>query len=230
MSRVGNTKGFTLIELMLAMAFLSALLLGIAMTIITIGTIYNKGMTVKDISQSARALNSDITRVASESASFDASTDLLTTTAGGRLCLGQYSYIWNTAAAQKSNDAALMKVRNNIDLRVNFVKIPDATKAYCLTTTRDISPTDGRLMQEMLPAGDHTISVMNVSIPPSSVVKDDTMNQSLVTLNYTIGSGDIRAMNATQTACLDPSDPNSDITYCTVQDFSLVLRVGNKVN
>ena len=98
MNHVDKThKGFTLIELMLAMTFISVLLLAIAMTIIQVGAIYNKGVALKDINQSGRGISDDISRTVAASEAFSLTTDYVTGTDGGRVCLGSYSYIWNYA-------------------------------------------------------------------------------------------------------------------------------------
>ena len=62
MNRAAKQTGFTLIELMLAMTFISVLLLAIAMTIIQIGTIYNRGVTLKEVSQAARSISDELNR------------------------------------------------------------------------------------------------------------------------------------------------------------------------
>ena len=73
---MNKQRGFTLIELMLAMTFISVLLLAIAMTIIQIGNIYNKGTTVKEINQAARAIADDVSRSASAASALNIDTDL----------------------------------------------------------------------------------------------------------------------------------------------------------
>ena len=231
-----HTKGFTLIELMLAMTFISVLLLGIAMTIIQIANIYNKGTTVKDLNQSSRLISNDIMRTAADAQSFNEATDLQVNSGGGRLCIGKFSYIWNTAAAIDRNDALLNKFESDPGKRINLVKVPDTAKIYCsLNSEGNLTYSAIRAMdtinaQELLPAGDHTLAINKLEIPEDSVVVDDSTKQTLYTLTYVLGSGNISAMNEDQTACLDPSFANSDLTYCSVQQFTIVLRAGNKVN
>lgn len=239
MNHVAKTKqnGFTLIELMLAMTFISVLLLAIAMTIIQIGNIYNKGTTVKEINQAARAIADDVSRSASAASALNIDTYLRTNAAGGRLCLGTVTYIWNTAAAYESNAPELTKYPGaNAAKRVNLVKVPDTTRVYCALNTHNqltyanILAADVANAQELLPVGDHTLSVTQVAIPSSGVVTDPSTQQNLYTLMFTLGSGKVSAMNAANTECLPPSDPKSDINYCSVQQFTIVLRTGNRVN
>ena len=46
---MGNRRGFTLIELMLAIAFISMLLLAIAAVGIQVGRIYTRGIVLRDV-------------------------------------------------------------------------------------------------------------------------------------------------------------------------------------
>jgi prepilin-type N-terminal cleavage/methylation domain-containing protein len=55
-------QGFTLIELMLAMAFIAMLLLAIALIILQISTIYNRGLTIKEAVQASSAISSDLSQ------------------------------------------------------------------------------------------------------------------------------------------------------------------------
>ena len=71
MNRVDRQNGFTLIELMLAMAFVSALLIAVAMTVIQIASIYNRGITLKDVNQTGSSVASELQRNIAGSASFN---------------------------------------------------------------------------------------------------------------------------------------------------------------
>ena len=51
---MGNRRGFTLIELMLAIAFISMLLLAIAAVGIQVGRIYTRGIVLRDVNQAGR--------------------------------------------------------------------------------------------------------------------------------------------------------------------------------
>lgn len=230
-------RGFTIIELMLAMSFISVLLLAVAMTVIQIGVTYNRGMALKDVNQSARDIGADVRRNLSSAESIAVDTDYITTPAGGRLCLGSYSYIWNTGKALGDNSTNVAWYGNDSDhvRQIRFVKIPDSAKIYCATnaagvlTYRDIRTTDVPQAQELLQRGDHQLNIHKFELSTSDTARDETTGQQLYTLDYIIGAGDVSAMNTTQSACLPASDPNADIAYCNVQQFSLVIRAGNRV-
>lgn len=231
-----QSKGFTLIELMLAMTFISVLLLAIAMTIIQIGTIYNKGTMLKDINQAGRSISDDVQRTAASSLGVSLTNDYVTNSGGGRLCFGTYSYIWNTAYALDHNDGNLTKYQSNPNSPIHFVKVPDVAKIYCAKTSggvltyRTIRAADTAAAQELLPAGDHTLSLTQFVLPANQTTNDTTTGQYLYNLQYAIGSGSTNAMTANQLGCIPPGQANSDINYCSVQQFSLVLITGNKVN
>ena len=53
-------RGFTIIELMLAMTFVSFLLMAIAMVTVQVGKTYNRGLTLKTVNQSGRDITDSI--------------------------------------------------------------------------------------------------------------------------------------------------------------------------
>jgi hypothetical protein len=243
------TKGFTIIELTLAMTFISFLLLGIALTIIQIGAQYNQGTTAKEINQAARDMDDDISRTVSMTSSVDLTNDFVLTPseenpAGGRLCLGTYSYIWNYAEAIANNIPQVTKYEAlpTAERRdtILFAKVPDQAKSYCLKGSTgglaypNIRVADSSLVQELLKPGDHELGIHNFSfIRPTPVPVtsfDASTGQRLYTLNFAIGTTRIVALNDTQSACLAAGQPNADPLYCNVQQFSIVLRAGNGVN
>jgi Tfp pilus assembly protein FimT len=245
MNRAAKTGGFTLIELMLAMAFISVLLLAIAMTIIQVGVIYNKGMTLKEVNQSARSIDAELRRSVASSEAFDLTTKFVTNSAGGRLCLGQYSYVWNYAKALLNNDANVTRYEvaalNTASSPVRFLKVPDPAGIYCAknvatggfvnTTIRTADAnTVTNKTTELLKAGDRTLSLHQFTVSSGPNAKDSATGQQLYTITFTIGTGDITALTSDQSSCLPPGTPNSDFSYCTVQQFSLVVRAGDRVN
>ena len=62
MSRTHHKKGFTLVELSLAMAFLATLLITIAILVIRIISIYQSGLAIRAVSSTGRQLIDDFTR------------------------------------------------------------------------------------------------------------------------------------------------------------------------
>lgn len=254
MNQLTNTKrntGFTLIELMLSMTFVAVLMVAIAMTFIQIATVYNRGMTLKEVNQSARDISDDMRRSFSTSQAFAVNTDGSDSTdhvtvksggviVGGRLCTGTYSYVWNIAKAIETSDANLTRILSSGGVAqeaIRFVRIPDIDKKYCLKTGagltyRNIINADARQMTDLLDAGDHELALQAFKISTTDRAYDASTNQRLYTVVYTVGSGATSAMDLTATPikCLDPGMPNANTVYCNVQQFTIVLRVGNTVN
>lgn len=125
MFRARNTQqGFTLIELMLGIAFVGSLLVLIALIIIQIMGLYNKGLTLKEVNEVSRIVVRDMQQSVSSADAFrlqyvkdnaptyaktlqeavspggnNSQVDYYSNDAGGRLCTGVYSYVWNTGGA-----------------------------------------------------------------------------------------------------------------------------------
>lgn len=246
MNHDNNQDGFTIIELMLSMTFVAVLLLGIALTIIQVGNIYNKGMALRQINQSARDISDDLTRTVAGS-NLTLSQDYkkaedVAAGPGGRLCLGNYSYVWNYAKAfqneekTKVTDPSIIRYTSAAkkSTKINLLKIADQAKQYCqkgstgLYTYQTVQVSDEATAKELLTNGEHSIGIQNLSI--ALIASDDTTTEKVYAFNFTLGTGDVSAMTPDQSACLPPNNLSSDITYCNVRGFDLVLRAGNRVN
>lgn len=230
-----RTQGFTIIELVLAMTFISVLLLAIALTIMQIAVIYNKGMTLKEVNQTGRALGSEFTRNLSSSDAFTLSSNLKTTTAGGRLCLGQYSYVWNYAEALATGNSNVIRYQDTPTTEIHLVKVPDTSGAYCaMAGSAFVYPSlrtvDRPQSVELLKSGDRLLSIHQFAMSTTAAGTDSLTGQQLYTLSYTIGTGQHTALTPDKTQCLPPGNANANFTYCAVQQFTLVIRAGNKVN
>ena len=116
-------KGFTIVELMLAMAFLGTMMMGIASLIIKITNIYQKGLAIRNVNTVGREILSDLSRTVTaapvgsitvnpdpaDHKTVDMSSILAARSkyfveqrSGGKqmsgaFCTGDYSYVWNTA-------------------------------------------------------------------------------------------------------------------------------------
>lgn len=229
-------QGFTIIELLLAMSFVAALLIGIALTIVQIGATYNRGLTLKEVNQTGRSISDDLRRNLAGSNSFNVDTRFVTAAdgSGGRLCTGQFSYIWNYAQALDEERSGVVQYVGN-DAPVQLVKVRDAAAAYCaLDGTafeyQDIRTVDQEGAIELLTAGDRTLNIHDFTLTTPANGIDGLTGQQLYTANFVIGTGDTAALTEDKRSCKAPGLPGADFTYCAVQEFSLVIRVGNRVN
>lgn len=248
MNHVDNVarRGFTLIELLLAMTFISVLLLAIAMTIVQIANIYNHGMILKEVNQTSRAITEELDRAVRASSSF--STDptnhqYVENAWGGRLCLGQFSYVWNygtSLAAVNPNrnmyssiNAAGNIVQDGANTRseISFVKVLDPAGSYCVPNGSGGYPNvDPTHATEMLRSGDHSLAIHAFSVVSYATAKDTLSAQQLYKFSFTLGTSDMDALNADQSRCKAPNEAGSDYNYCSVEQFTIVLRAVSGVN
>lgn len=235
MNHAAKQKGFTIVELMLAMTFVAVLLLAIALTIVQIGTIYNKGITLKEVNQSGRAISDDLTRTIGASSTFAPSRSVVTTPAGGRICTGQFSFIWNTASALAQNNPTVVRYSGSNPPQLRFVKVPDSSGLYCqlnssgVPTQTTVSTTGPNTPVELLKSGDRMLSIHQLSVTQAPNGRA-AAGQQLISMTFTIGTGDVTALNTARTSCLPPGAAGSNFAYCAVQQFSLVIRAGDGVN
>ncbi|MBC7868847.1 prepilin-type N-terminal cleavage/methylation domain-containing protein [Candidatus Saccharibacteria bacterium] len=226
-------KGFTLIELMLAMSFISVLLLAIAMTVIQISNIYNRGLTLKEVNQAGRSLASELQRSVAASPSFSIDTTQVGTKYiqsdfGGRLCLGQYSYIWNYGKTLAGNPAIGFSnvYTSGSTEKIRFVKVPDSTGNYCSASNLAIDPLGA---VELLDIGDRDLAVHSFAISTQITASNSKTLQSLYYMSFVIGTNDQAALEPTATTCKPPNAIASDLNYCSVNQFDIVAHAGNAV-
>ena len=127
-----RAKGFTLVELSLAITFLAFIVLFIVIVIMQMINIYNKSVSLSQMNQAGRQIMSDLNGGARFSA---AKPVRLTQTNGGRLCLGGTSYIWNIG--DPTVPANTFSGTNPPKLRL--VRVKDSTGQYCADSSRQPS-------------------------------------------------------------------------------------------
>ena len=238
MNHVNKNKGFTLIELLLAMTFISVLLLAIALTILQISNIYNRGIIVKEVNQVGRSVVSELQTNVAGAVPFSVSQTagshyFQQSPYGGRLCLGQYSYIWNYGSAIKVGSSSVRNLYKNETLLISassspirLVKVYDTSAAYCTNLALPVDPTSAT---ELLNVGDHDLAIQNFSISTTSQAADTLTGQQLYTITFDIGTNDQNALTNNRSTCKSPGAVGADLTYCVVQNFSIVARAGSVV-
>lgn len=224
-------QGFTIIELMLSMSFIALLMLAIAMTTIQIGSIYNKGITLREVNQAGRAVSADLQRSIATAVPFDvtprtgAPTDsptskYVTRPDGGRLCVGDYTYAWTYG----KNIASPSLNKYTTGGAVRFAKIPDAGGALCAGTPGAINPAN---VSELLSSGDRDLVVHNVTIKQGA--SDPTTGQTLYALSLIIGTSDTSQLTPDDASCKPPATLQGASNYCSVNQFDIIARAGNTV-
>jgi hypothetical protein len=161
-----NRKGFTIIELMLAMGFLSALLVVIALLIVQITGIYQKGLSLRAISSEGKQLIDEFSRVVGGSPITDVSLksgapevkgnllilgDYFVSRNGadnngarvqhnGTFCTGSYSYIWNTQYSYSGGLGTKMTINGET---FKLARVSDSTKDICSQSSGTKSGLNG---------------------------------------------------------------------------------------
>lgn len=231
---LSRQRGFTLVELMLAMAFVSALLLAIAMTVIQIGNIYNRGITYKNVNQVGSSLVSELQRGIASSAPFKVFINdvgegehYIKKDWGGRLCTGQYSYIWNYGKAIKNPALTNNKYSDpDSDEAIRFIKVLDSNKNYCAAPDAFITKSDA---VELLNDGQSDLAIHSFSIGPyDDSTYDLVTHQRLYNISFLLGTNDQDALDGSDNSCRLANEANSDPTYCAVNQFDIVVRAGNE--
>lgn len=232
--------GFTIIELLLAMTFVSILLLSIALVVIQISNIYNKGLTLKAVDQSGRAVSADIQRVLGQTqplanlegafvvqrANAASATDA---TLGGRFCTGEFTYIWNYGVALDQNNYQPINTYvtspNEDEKELRFVRIRDSDSYYC--TNNDGLPDvvrEGAV--ELLAEGDRNLVVHDFSV--EQIAYDPLLSQALYRVKMQLGTNDQEALTTADMSCKPPSEESAFQEFCAVNIFEFTAQVGNK--
>ncbi len=239
MSRQDKNKGFTIIELTLAMAFVSLLLVAIAMTVIQIANIYAKGSTLKEVNQLGMALSQDMQSSISSSSPLslgEGSPDFKeikasgdsSKVAGGRLCTGNISYIWNFG---EYFTTPVNEYETSSDV-LRLVKVEDKGKLYCSDPTKKVVKANAT---EMLMDGEREVALQSFAI--TEAAHDAVLQQGLYKIVLEVGTNDQAALETTttsgaidsvDTSCKAPSDEAAYQDYCAVNKFEFTARAGNR--
>ena len=248
MIRYKRAGGFTIIEMMLSMAFVGALLVAIATTSLHIMRTYTRGVTIREVNQSGRTITEDIQRTIASTMPFSvvpktgASDDPIDSRyvekagQGGRLCTGSYTYAWNYGSTRQlggeSDDPEhpakpvynIYTTPNNGVIR--FAKVRDVGGMLCVNANDqriDINQT-----KELLPPGDRDLAVQSLTVSIAPQGRDSVSGQALYYISLVIGTNDDAQLNASHTACLPPSLGEGGEHFCAINQFNIIARAGNR--
>lgn len=226
-----NSKGFTLIELMLAMTFIAILMIAIAVSTIETMHLYSKGLAIKSVNQAGRDLGDSIRRDAA-SVGVVKSPIIQPDEAGagglGRLCLGGVSYLWNKPDALQQGSTSGVAYSDDAARKIVLARVVDAGGSYC-TKVGEVYPINvsSQTANEMLPSnnGDLALhSLMLDRVPPLSAVA--VPNEALYDIRYTIGTNDAGTISTSDLSCNPPADMNQNYNFCSINNFEMIVRVG----
>jgi len=233
-----HKTGFTLIELSIGLAFISILLISITTSTIQLGNSYNRGITMKTVSQAGRSiiadLQSEFRAVEPISAQIQGSDYVLipntSNPTGGRLCLGSYSYIWNYATTSKINVNSNY-YSDDSNTRIRLVKISDQNKSYC-TANPNYPPIPKSSARELLTSGDRDLSLYSFNISNSSY--DAWSNSKAFYISFKLGTMSFNSSGVPITSpvdiaalkCKDPGQAGANLAYCVIEEFSVNIVSG----
>ncbi len=233
----GKRQGFTLIELTIALAFLSVLLIAILTLTLAAGKMYVKGMTNKTVNQSGREIQDIMRRdflAADRSRISAVATEGAAGKTAGRICLGSVSYVWNTAGMLNDKDVDATNYQRHIrlgaDEPIRFMRVTDVNSDLCVRnpvtnrfpTTISVAPES---RAELLGGEGREFALYEMSIDP--VIIESA--QGMYRVRYTIGTNDIgtteREGGSGYVRCKPDASATANFDYCSVVDFDMMLRV-----
>lgn len=232
-----NQQGFTLIELTIALAFLSVLLIAILTLTLAAGKMYVKGTTNKTINQSGREIQDIMRRdflAADRSRISAVATEGSVGRNSGRICLGSVSYVWNTAGMLNDKNADATNYQSRIRIGsgepVRLMRVVDANSDMCAR-----NPATGRLPRtiavsstnraELLGGEGREFALYEVNITP--IISEGV--RGMYRVKYTIGTNDIgtteREGGTGYVRCKPDATATANFDYCSVVDFDMMLRI-----
>lgn len=222
--------GFTLIELTLAITFLSILLLAILYTTVQAGKMYAKGVTYKSVNQVSREVVDTIRR---DFIAANASSIIITTPAGaspaqsGRFCIGQVSYVWNTAALLSSPSTIPAKIMDG-KTPVTLRRVVDPGGTLCIASKTGQYPMKitGMTSTELLSTNGRDLAAYTFGM---TLLKSDGKNRGLYQIRMVMGTNEVGTTlldGAGEYTCRPPTDNTANFEYCTVVDIDTIIRAG----
>ncbi len=223
------------------MAFVSVLLLAIATIAIQAGKLYNRGLTLKSINQSGReigdTLRRDFLQANAGKISGNANSAVVMVQAGGadrsgRLCLGDYSYVWNVpkvvSGEVKAGAGIIIEVGGPHSGRpINFARVIDPDGMLCQknqTTGAYISTVATDKVTHLLkPAGSNDV-VLAVHRMKAARVAGDSGADSLYRLEFVLGTSQLEAVNTANGTCKPPADDSENLDFCAINSFEMIVR------
>lgn len=228
--------GFTLVELMIAMAFVSLLLLAIAAAIMQVGAIYSKGTTMKSVNQAGRVVVTDMKRVIGGSQPFDVAIAYrphdyyqgaqdAPDYDGGRLCTGTYSYIWNIGKYINTDEPRAQVNRYagaDSERPLRLVRVHDNGGSYCEGAATGAIQPGGAV--ELL--SDGNLAVQGFTI--ERVTDNIATGMALYSMKILISDANQDAIDTIDNTCKPPSEDTVAQNYCAVNEFTFTARAGNR--
>ncbi len=218
---MSRNKGFTLVELTLAMAFISMLLLAIALLTIQISSIYNKGITLREVDQAGQLISSDIQRTLNTAINTTVN-QVDDRAGGGRFCIGTTVYAWNYGKAIV-DDSKFNQYADGHDGDIRLSKFQSEGDDYCTPDGSGVYLPVPNDAPELLSLGDRNLALQSMSYDEPPVELEG--GQTLYSVHFVLGTNTTEVINGE--GCVAPKSRVDD-EYCAVNQFNFVARAGNK--
>lgn len=246
-----GSQGFTLIELMLAMTFVSLLLLAIAMTTIQISNIYTKGITFQSVNQAGRAVGESLRRDIAASGPFNIDNPTNASDpsrryvprfvsgqeVGGRLCIGDVSYVWNYGK-YLTTAGANVYASPDTATPIRFIRVIDSGGQLCASPSTQINKANATELLTGKGSKDNLdLDLQTFTISSTTAATDAASGQKMYSISYTIGTNDQQALMASSVTgdlqCVPPGatptgSQQADWEYCAVNVFDIVVRASSQ--
>lgn len=214
-SLIRRHDGFTIVELMLALAFLSVMLLFILSATIQVMRSYSKGLTVKQMNQVGRTITEDLARTARTASPGSVSTAHID---DGRLCIGGISYIWNEPQVDATS-INTNKFTGGMPDDFHIARVVDTASPphHCSGAGTTVPPDD---------PGTSILSSGAVRILGMQVEQSD--DERLLHVKFSVSSvgTDKPVLVGSEYQC--PTDSNSLFgTFCAIADFESTIYLRN---
>lgn len=215
--------GFTLVELMLSMAFISVMLVAIALCVIQMSTIYNRGETMRQVNQASRLLATNLQQTIGPA---DPSLlDLSKVESHGRLCTGRFTYVWNSLRPDGTEMFNNNQYAGSNAEPIRFIRITDPGGEYCELNGGNTHIDRATAMpQELLSEGDRSLRAHRLSVTPA--MEGTIAKQQMYIFKILLGTENIQEIDTTSDSCLPPADLASNQAYCSVNELNLTVRAG----
>jgi hypothetical protein len=252
---MNSRKGFTIIELMLAMTFVATLMVAVAFLVIRVTAIYQKGLSIRSVNQVGRNPMVDFTRAVADSpvddsverenyfsARYENDNQMV-----GAFYIGRYSYLWNTGTAINAGERIQFKNQTGVyDFRL--IRIDDVSRAVCaaandlgddyLLDLSAVAQVRDAVPVELLTLSDVEVVASTEDSSESDLALYDlrvyqpTINQATGHAFYsaTFILGSLRGIDITANGnyCVNMSETlNTDFSYCSFNKFNFAMTTSS---
>lgn len=245
---IKSKKGFTIIELLLSMFFVSMLIVLIGYVTMQIINNYQKGIAIKDVNKTADAIIGDIQRTVFNGAGIKCGVKKGSTWSYGdncqdlynesdrpvaaMICTGKFAYVWNYGWALKDTvqEPHLIKYAKDAkSVPVRMLKITD--EKYCLGNSGELDNALKKvdnIKTEMIEYNDRELALHSFAI--TNTIHDASTGQSLYNIEFVLGTFRNNVLKTEDAQCKSPreaaddKDDVKDLKYCAINKFDFVVR------